>query len=51
MVFDCVMEVHLMHIWAASREKVPNILSRCQNQKKDGRAWPHTSFFWYDTDF
>ncbi len=20
-------------------------------QKKDGRAWPRTSFFWYDTDF
>ncbi len=19
-------------------------------QKKDGRAWPHPSFFWYDTD-
>ncbi len=20
-------------------------------QKKDGRVWPHPSFFWYDTDF
>ena len=20
-------------------------------QKKDGRAWPRPSFFWYDTDF
>ncbi len=20
-------------------------------QKKDGRAWPRSSFFWYDTDF
>ncbi len=20
-------------------------------QKKDGRAWPQPSFFWYDTDF
>ncbi len=20
-------------------------------QKKDGRAWPRRSFFWYDTDF
>ncbi len=20
-------------------------------QKKDGRAWPHPPFFWYDTDF
>ena len=20
-------------------------------QKKDGQAWPHPSFFWYDTDF
>ncbi len=20
-------------------------------QKKDGRAWPHPSFFWYDTNF
>ncbi len=20
-------------------------------QKKDGRAWPCPSFFWYDTDF
>ncbi len=21
------------------------------HQKKDGRVWPHPSFFWYDTDF
>ncbi len=21
------------------------------NQKNDGCAWPHPSFFWYDTDF
>ncbi len=20
-------------------------------KKKDGHAWPHPSFFWYDTDF
>ena len=36
------------HRWGASQENRSLSLSY---QKKDGRAWPHPSFFWYDTDF
>ncbi len=35
-----------LHIWAASREKVPNVLSRCHTKRRT-----RPPFFWYDTDF
>ncbi len=40
--FDC--------IWRVSRENTFRSLS-LSYQKKDGRACPRPSFFWYDTDF
>ncbi len=40
---------HSIMKWVSmSCEKVPESLSY---QKKDGRAGPRPSFFWYDTDF
>ncbi len=53
--------LNVNYTWVVSCWKVPNVLSRCHikrrmgaatsYQKKDGRVWPHPSFFWYDTDF
>ncbi len=40
--------------WArmAAHDIIDYILEKSVSyQKKDGRAWPRPSFFWYDTDF
>ncbi len=42
----------ILYIWGVLRENRPlNRSLSLSYQKKDGRAWPHSSFFWYDTDF
>ncbi len=40
-----------MLIWAALREKVPNVLSRRHTKRRTRRVGPGPPFFWYDTDF
>ncbi len=50
-ISDPLLKYFPSNIWAALREKVPNVLSRCHTKKKDGRAGPRPPFFWYDTDF
>ena len=37
-------------MWAASHKKVLNVLRHCHIKRRVD-AWPHPSFFWYDTDF
>ncbi len=41
---------HFLPKTCATRKQTLRSLS-LSYQKKDGRTWPHPSFFWYDTDF
>ena len=50
-MYTFLLVLNIIRTVPALHGKVPNVLTSLLYQKKDGRMWPHPSFFWYDTDF
>ncbi len=46
-LFRTLLHVYMMHVTGKQTLRSLSL----SYQKKDGCAWPRSSFFWYDTDF